>query len=92
MNVKDLKVFFMENVGDNSWFWLPVQQEIKESLKAAVNYLERECGCQVDDYKFNDLKYIAEMTASIYGIVKDVPELLKDTSNPEVRIPGERLS
>lgn len=66
----------------------PVQQEIKDAIKACAYYLKDNCKARLIVYNFEDLRESAEMCiAHLLRIsLEGTPNLLEDPKDPKVSI------
>ncbi|XP_017783293.1 PREDICTED: fatty-acid amide hydrolase 2-like [Nicrophorus vespilloides] len=78
VDLNKLRVYYMEET--ESSLTLPqVDKEIKNAVVKSANYLQRICGSQLEDEKF-DMENLPEMICALMMSATDVPKILKDNN------------
>ncbi|XP_063243401.1 fatty-acid amide hydrolase 2-like [Bacillus rossius redtenbacheri] len=77
-----MRLFFMEDAGF-SLVGVPVQKEIRASLRKAVECLRTKYGMSVQTHKFKELEESVEIGCSTLFSLKGIPQLLSDDDNPK---------
>lgn len=76
----------MDEIPGYSFIVPAVQQEIRDAMANAVNYLDEVCHCKISDYKFRELNASCEISLIKYSEVKELPNIFKNSKDPEVQI------
>ncbi|XP_052753513.1 fatty-acid amide hydrolase 2-A-like isoform X2 [Galleria mellonella] len=82
VNMKDLRVYYMTEAA-NSPALLDVHDCIRDKIKSAAQYLEKECGSKICEEKFKELENSVEISISVFFSMKDIPNMLQDPANPK---------
>ncbi|XP_035438635.2 fatty-acid amide hydrolase 2-B isoform X1 [Spodoptera frugiperda] len=82
VDMREVKVHYMLEA-TNALALLRVDRCIRDAVRNAVAYLEKECGSTVCQEKFKDLEDSVEISVSVFFAMKDIPNLMQDPANPK---------
>lgn len=81
IDVSKLRIYYLCEAG-KALSSIPVEEEIKDSIKNAVNYLKNVHNCKIMDKKF-DMSETCEIGSLSLVQVKNIPNIIVNPNNPK---------